>query len=136
MAKGNPIRIEEGLLRSAKQSGARRRRSAAEQVEHWADIGRRFEGIVTQEVMDDVLTGGVRVSLEPLTAAPIDPAAVFAELDRDRDTGLLASLVSEAPARYQASRTCPGKLERIDTNGTVTIGRFQDGQFIPSEEAA
>ncbi len=136
MPKGNPIRIDEELLRSAKRSGARLRRSAAEQVEHWADIGRRFEGVVSHDVLDDIVTGQVRVRIEEVAAEPVDAADLFAELDSDRDSGRLASMVSEVPVRYQASRSHPGKLERVDADGAVTLGSFRDGEFVAADDAS
>jgi hypothetical protein len=42
--------------------------------------------------------------------------------------------VTSATFRYQASNAHPGYLERIDTNGVRTLGRFLDGAFVPRAE--
>ncbi len=131
MAKGNPVRIEKNLMQAASQAGKRLRRSTAEQLEYWADIGRRLEGIVSHDVMLDVMTGVTRLTLEPRPEPSIDPDSIFDALDADRQSGQLANRVSEASPQYQASRSHPRMLERIDADGAITVGEYRDGHFIP-----
>ena len=43
MALSNPIRIDDGIYASAKEAASAMDRSAAQQVSHWARIGREVE---------------------------------------------------------------------------------------------
>ena len=54
-----PVRIDMTLFEAAKATGAVRSRSAAQQLAHWARIGREFESSanVTQRDIDAVLVG-------------------------------------------------------------------------------
>jgi hypothetical protein len=131
MAKGNPVRIEKELMQAAAQAGTRLRRSTAEQLEYWADIGRRLEGIVSHDVMLDVMTGVTRLRLEQRPEPSVETGAVFDALDADRKSGQLANRVSEASAQYQASHSHPRMLERIDADGNISVGEYRDGHFIP-----
>jgi hypothetical protein len=130
MAKGNPVRLEHTLMQAASRAGKRLRRSTAEQLEYWADIGRHLEGIVSPEVMLDVMTGVTRLHLEQRPEAAFTADNVFASLDEDRQSGQLAHRVSKASVQYQASRSHPRLLERIDASGNITVGEYRNGQFV------
>jgi hypothetical protein len=60
----------------------------------------------------------------------IDPFDVFEQLDAQRADGSLQDSVSGCAVRYQVSVTHPGLLERIGQAGAMTIGRFDNGEFI------
>lgn len=62
---------------------------------------------------------------------PVDVGEVFAELEDRRLT--LTGQVTRASVRYQASRAHVGLLERIDPDGRVTVGQFEQGEFQPRE---
>lgn len=134
MAKAaSPVRLQEALMESARISGSVLHRSAAEQIEYWADIGRKVSRIVDPEILLAVEAGLARLTVEKVKSTGIDPEAVFASLDADRDSGALASAIAEqSPIRYQASRTNPGVLEQIDPAGNVQLGQFINGEFVPS----
>lgn len=68
--------------------------------------------------------------------ARLPPAQVFAALDHARLSGSLAQAVCSAPVRYQACRSHPGYLERINADGSCSIGRFTEGVFRPIAPAA
>lgn len=75
MANASPIRIDDELYASAKLVGARMSRSAAQQIAHWARIGRELEASHSVSYRDiaDVLDG--RCDYDELT----DRAVVRAE---------------------------------------------------------
>lgn len=54
-----PTRISQGLFDAAKTAGERHSRSAAQQVDYWARIGREFESspAVTHDAIERVLAG-------------------------------------------------------------------------------
>ena len=70
---------------------------------------------------------------------PVDPDAIFAQVAADRKSGLLADSLSGSGPLYGASKTHPGMIERVLTNGQRDTGHFRDGHFMvvfsaPTEE--
>ncbi|WP_461481424.1 TA system antitoxin ParD family protein [Porticoccus sp.] len=131
MAKAkSPVRLDERLMSQATVAGAAFHRSAAEQVEYWASIGRAVAEVVDENSLISVLSGTARIKAEKIRAPRVDPDRVFDTLERMRDSGELSRQVSGAKLRYQASQQHPGFLEQIDPAGRVTVGKYQDGQFI------
>jgi hypothetical protein len=59
VAATSPVRIDDDLYDSAKAAGERMSRSAAQQVSHWARIGRELEAgaSVSHRQIADVLAG-------------------------------------------------------------------------------
>lgn len=53
--------------------GSRRKRSAAQQVEYWAALGRQVGEWLDPEQLLEVKTGLARLKLEPVRAAAVDP---------------------------------------------------------------
>lgn len=118
-------------MESAKQFGQIHHRSAAEQIEYWALLGQRVSRILDPETLLDLAAGLVRLRLEPVVQAGVDPQQVFDALDADRVSGALQSAVTRAPLRYQASEEHPGYLEQISASGQRHVGQFVDGVFRP-----
>jgi len=134
MAKSpSPVRLQEELMQSATQAGARHHRSAAEQIEYWAALGRQVCRFVDPDSLLDVEAGLARLQVEPVVAEPVAPEAVFSSVELARQSGELPHLVSKAAIRYQASASQPGALERIAADGSRTTGSFSNGIFIPCE---
>lgn len=132
MAKAStPVRLQADLMERAVQAGARHHRSAAQQIEYWAALGQQVAGLVDPDSLLAVQCGVARLKVEPIQAAPVASPEVFAALDADRRSGVLAQAVTTAAVRYQASRDQPGLLERIGPDGSRVVGRFRDGVFQP-----
>ena len=130
MAKAaSPIRLQKDLMDDAALTGKRYHRSASEQVEYWASIGRRISGVIDPDTLLSVVAGLVRVQVEPVYGQTINPELVFQNLERERKRGTLADKVTTSPLKYQASSLHPGYLERIDENGHITVGQFKEGKF-------
>ena len=88
MAKAaSPVRLQKELMDAATRRGERLHRSAAEQVEYWADIDRKVASTVTPDTLLALATGLARLKVEPVIVSPIDPDQVFARLERDRACG-------------------------------------------------
>ena len=136
MAKAaSPVRLQQDLMQAASVAGERHHRSAAEQIEYWASIGRGVAKVLNPDSLLAVTTGLARLRIEPVVAPAVDPEAVFAALEGERQAGSLAAAVTTAAPRYQASAAHPGQLERIEADGRVTLGQFSNGVFIPSTPA-
>ena len=74
MAANAPTRIDDDLFAAAKAAGAALSRSAAQQVNHWARIGRQLEasGSVSQRDIARVLAGTHSYDrLDPLAQAVV-----------------------------------------------------------------
>ncbi|MEO0442823.1 MAG: hypothetical protein AAFZ92_03660 [Pseudomonadota bacterium] len=128
----SPVRLEADLMSAASLSGALHKRSAAEQIEYWASIGRNVADVLTPEILLDITNGIAKLIVEPISFASIDTNAVFDALEQDRSHGVLANSVSPAASiRYQASPTHEGYLEQIAPDGSTTVGHFKQGEFIP-----
>lgn len=127
----SPVRLQRELMESAALIGARHHRSAAEQIEYWAALGRQVARVLDPDSLLDVAAGLTRLRLEPVAAPIVAPEQVFAALDADRVSGTLAQSVSMSAFRYQACISQPGHLEQIGPDGTRRVGTFRDGAFEP-----
>jgi len=134
MAKSaSPVRLQKELMESARVNGSVQHRSAAEQIEYWADLGRKVSRSIDPEALLAVEAGLASIKVEKIKSAAVDPESVFAALDANRESGELASAIAEqSPIRYQASRNNPGLLEQIDHAGKTVVGQFLDGKFVPT----
>jgi len=130
MAKASsPIRLQNDLMQAAGLTAKRFHRSAAEQIEYWAELGRSVSSTLDPDVLLSVVSGLTKIKTEPVYSPAIDPSDVFDALERERKDGSLSSTVTQSAIRYQASTKHPGYLERIETDGNTTVGMFEDGQF-------
>ncbi len=132
----SPVRLQDELMQAATIAGSRLHRSAAEQVEYWADLGRQISRFVDPDALLEVAAGLARLKVEPTVGHPVDPEAVFAAVEADRRSGVLAERFTTGNTRYVMSNAQPGYLEQIDEQGVRTIGQFKNGEFIPFDEDA
>ena len=135
MAKASsPVRLQDDLMQAAKLTGERFHRSTAEQIEYWADIGRKVSTVLDPDTLISIATGLTQVNVEPIYGKPIDPDDVFNLLEVQRQQGSLTQAVTDSAIKYQSSLTQPGYLERIDQNGNVLVGQFKNGEFVSVDE--
>lgn len=136
MAKAaSPVRLESTLMDAAKVAGKALHRSASEQVEYWADLGRKVSKVIDPEALLEINAGLVRISLEKVVPIGLDPDAVFASLDQARASGALEAAITSHSIQYQASATHPGLLEQVHPDGSVLVGQFRQGRFVPQDIA-
>ena len=131
MAKAaSPIRLQQDLMDNATVEGELFNRSAAEQVEYWAGIGRRLSNVIESDTLLSISAGLVTVNVEPVQTQSIEPEGVFNRLEKQRKSGALTEMIKQArQPRYQASNEFPGYLECIESDGQVVIGEFTNGAF-------
>ena len=135
MAKAlSPVRLQDDLMQAAKLTGERFHRSTAEQIEYWAGIGRKVSTVLDPDTLLSISIGLTQVKVEPIYGNPIDPDDVFNSLDTQRQQGTLTKAVTGSALKYQSSLTHPGYLERIDQNGNVLVGQFENGDFVSIDE--
>jgi len=137
MAKAiSPVRLQDDLMQAAKLTGERFHRSSAEQIEYWADIGRKVSTVLDPDVLMSVAMGLSQVKVEPVFGQKINPDTVFKTLEGQRESGVLTQLVTGSAIKYQASSKYLGYLEEIDQKGNVRVGKFSEGDFIVIDELA
>jgi len=135
MAKAlSPVRLQEDLMQAAKLTGDRFHRSTAEQIEYWADIGRKVSKVLDPDTLISISTGLTQVKVEPIYGTPINPDDVFNLLEAQRQQGTLTQAVTSSVIKYQSSLVHPGYLERIDQKGNVSVGQFKNGEFVTVDE--
>ena len=129
----SPVRLQDDLMKAATLAGERLHRSTAEQVEYWASLGRSISSMIDPDKLLTITAGLAKIEVKPITAPAINSTDVFAALEANRGSGALAASVTTSPVRYQASAQQPGLLEQISPDGTVVVGQFRNGVFMPSE---
>ena len=135
MAKSaSPIRLQADLMQAATVAGKRLHRSTAEQIEYWADMGRRVATVLNPDDLLSVASGLAKINIEPIYAKPVNPDAVFEALEDDRRAGSLYQITSNNTVRYQVSESHLGYLEQINSDGEITTGKFDNGEFSPLDD--
>jgi hypothetical protein len=112
-----PTRIDQGLFEAAKAAGALYSRSAAQQIAHWARLGREVEASpsVTQEAIARVLAG--QATYDDLS----DPAQAAVRVEwEDR----VASRLSELDY-----------TDRLDAAGRPWAEADEDGNLVTRSAA-
>lgn len=135
MAKHTAIRLENSLMLAAKNAALVHKRTAVEQIEYWAELGRNISRYVDPEALIACSSGLAEISVKKVDAHPIDPSNIFNVLELKRQSGELAESVTSSTYRYQASDDYPGMLERIDARGKVKVGTFKNGVFKAMKDA-
>ena len=132
MAKAaSPIRLQNELMQAATSAGQRMHRSAAEQVEYWASIGRSVAKVVDPDTLLEVSAGLAQLKIVPVIPPLIEPDQLFSAMEQERTAGTLAATITGSEIRYQASSAHPGQLEQICPDGSIVIGQFSMGVFTP-----
>jgi len=128
----SPIRINPSLVAAAEREGMLQKRSTPKQIEYWADLGRAVEHVIELSDVLAVKQGLKRLKLEDIESVIVDLDEVFNDLARRRQNGSLANDVTGSPYYFEASKTDPGLLDRLDlTTGVRQTGQFRDGKFEP-----
>ncbi|MFZ1712888.1 MAG: hypothetical protein WAT53_07515, partial [Nitrosomonas sp.] len=95
MAKAiSPIRLQEELMQAATLAGKRHHRSAAEQIEYWAEIGHSVGAFLKPDDLLLVSAGLANIRVELVMGQPVIPSAVFQVLEQSRASGALAQAVT------------------------------------------
>ena len=128
----SPIRLQAALLEAAQVSGAVQHRTAAEQIEYWAEIGRKVSRVIDPETLLAVKSGWARIIVESLPPADVDLDGFIASLAAGEHTQAMAAAIAKrSPIRYQACAANPDLLEEIDQTGKKVVGEYVDGEFRP-----
>jgi hypothetical protein len=117
-----PVKLSDALVLDARLAGEVVERSIAGQVEFWAQVGRS---------VDLLLEGGQVLALRRKgSTQPLSALLDSVDLPAGRER-VAAWLQGQPFPHYKPHPDIPCLLERIDEDGSRTVGRFVNRQFIP-----
>lgn len=126
----NPIRLDPKLIAAAQRESLVQKRSVPKQIEFWATLGKTLQNVLDYSDIIAVLQGMKKVTIESVKSSTVDPEAVFAGLEKQRQNNELSQKVTAAAVYYEASRNRPGLIDRVNAvTGERQTGQFYDGEF-------
>ena len=126
------LRINDELVHEAETEARIHRRTTPKQIEYWAQIGKIVANSTSGSDLLALMNGLAEVQVKPGPSVIADPNQILDAVKRKRADGSLRRTVSQASVRYEASRSRPGLLDRIQSDGRRETGHFRNGEFIPS----
>lgn len=127
----SPMRLDSTLIAAAEREATIQKRSVPKQIEFWAELGMAVERTIGFDDVIAITQGLKRIELEPLASPTADPDEVFDDLETRRAGGTLSKKVTAAAISYEASKSRPGFLDRVNSASRKReTGRFQNGTFI------
>jgi hypothetical protein len=118
-----PLRISAELVRKARKEAANADRSLTGQVEHWLKLGMALETVLSHPQ-----------ARELKKSATVDVHAALAKArTKSARTKALAHLRSTGEPRYGTDPKFPGKIIRIDPDGTRHVGRLVNRTFVADD---
>jgi len=117
-----PVKLSDELVCDARMTSELSSRSIAGQIEFWAQLGRSLEPLLRGDRVAALLRSGHQRSL----------ANAISEVDQPEGRRRVADLLQQRSyPHYEAVENQPGRLRRIDEDGTASIGRFVNRVFVP-----
>lgn len=134
---GITIKVSASLYTAAKAGAERTHRSIPKQVEYWTEMGRVLDEV---GVSKDDLVQAANAMRGRLRNAPSRASELFQDLVRLFETpprGAEAEFAAFSEAGkgpvYGTSAQFPGKIVQRLPDGTVLVGSFQNGHFVPEQ---
>lgn len=128
---GMPVKLSDDLVEHAREEAKAADRSITSQIEHWARLGRTVESLLRHEDVLALKRAGDNVDT---AFAPQTRRSIFAAIRRltvDSTPPELTSTLMKGRTVYQDDGS--GRIERIESDGTRSIGRFVNRTFTPDE---
>lgn len=116
-----PVKLSDALVLDARMACEVEKRSIAGQVEYWASLGKLIDALIDGRTRTDALQRCGSKPLSELVATVGTP---------EGDARLRAYLDSEPFPHFEPHPTRKGVLIRIDADGTRSVGRFVDREFL------
>ncbi len=115
-----PVKLSDDLVTDARTTAAIASRSIAGQIEHWARLGRAVE----------LLLRGDRIEALGM-AGQQSLSRTVASIDTDSGRKRVLDYLAERPfPHFEPVPERRGWLYRIDEDGSRTVGRFVNRQFV------
>lgn len=124
------IRLNSELIEAAEVQGKPLHRSAPNQIEFWASIGRRLAPVLSHKDLLAIGQGLARIRVETEPSSRIDPDLVFAAVSQQHEGNFVSEADVPSQLQYEISQT-PGYIDRVDADGNRITGKMIDGQFVP-----
>ena len=122
-----PLRIDDELIKEARVSGQVFHRSIAQQVEHWASLGRVLEKVLTVSSVAKVKNLNRSVELDRALAG------ANSAVGRKKALTLLAR--KKGPL-YGVKPDRPGVLLQYEPGKPAVAGEMIDGKFVRARKTA
>jgi len=119
-----PVKLSDDLVLDARITSAVAQRSIAGQIEFWASLGRAVEVLLRSP---EVVTLKQMKKNKPLLTA-LEPVGTPAG-----DKKVTDFLKAQPFPHYESASKKPGMVVRIEMDGTRTVGRFVQRQFVPEK---
>ena len=116
-----PVKLSDGMVLDARIVGELSQRSIAGQVEYWARLGRALEPLMTGDRALALLKAGA--------AKPLSECLSMVGT-KEGHQQLREYLESRPYPHFEAVDGKPGLLRRIEADGTESVGRFVNRQFV------
>ncbi len=127
---GMPVKLSDKLVESAREEAANTDRSITGQIEHWAKIGRSVEIVLRHQELQTLKRSPLKAQLPSGTRHAIQ--AVLERLAAEDDRRALARRLRTGRTVYQSDPAGSGLTERIEPDGSRTLGRFANRRFVPA----
>lgn len=118
-----PVKLSDSLVLDARLTGEIAERSISGQIEFWAGLGRVVEQLLRGK---EVLALRKSGALKPVSIS-------LAEAGTEAGQQLVTDYLKNQPCpHYEMAPDKSGLIIRSDQDGTRTIGRFVNRQFVPT----
>ena len=111
--------LQTSLVDAVKTSGTLAHRSISQQIEYWANLGRKTESLLTEAEILQVISGVTEIHKSSVNSMELEVESVYKMLEDDRKKELC-----------QKSVCRDGYLDQLHSGGHVVIGSFKKGVFI------
>jgi hypothetical protein len=123
---GQPVKLSDELILEARIAAAAMQRSIAGQVEFWARVGSTLEKVTSRHQTE---------RLQQKAALPL--SEIVATINRPAGRARLKEYLDSRPfPRFSPHPKLARTFIREDADGTRTIGRFQQSEFIASRSSS
>lgn len=127
---GMPVKLSDELVDSARAEAASTDRSITGQIEHWAKIGRSVEAVLGHKEVQALKRSPQSATLTATSHRAIQ--AALAQVVSETNRRALAGRLRTGRTVYQIDPSGSGLTERIESDGTRTLGKFTDRRFVPT----
>jgi len=122
-----PLRIDGNLIKEARASGEIFHRSIAQQLEHWATLGKALEAVLTLSSVEKLKKAKEPINVDDLLANANSPAG------KKRTMALLAK--KKGPL-YGTKPGQPEILLQYRADGSKVAGQMVKGEFVAAKKTA
>lgn len=130
---GMPVKLSDELVELAREEAATTDRSITGQIEHWAKIGRSVETVLRHQEVQAIKRSPAEATLSGPTRRAVQAALKRVVTEEDRSA--LARRLKRGRVVYQSDPAGSGLTERVDPDGTRTVGRLVNRRFVPARSA-